>query len=295
MTPQEFGELIRTQREARRLTVEDLAMRFKLSASTLRDIERGKLDHLPHAVYARGFVRSYAQAVGVTPEDLEVGIEALFPRHLFDDVPTIPGPINAKPPRPGRDGGDKLVRLALLLAFLALPIVSGWFVITKYGNNIMELIKRPFSATPAGLPAPIPEPAHSAAAPVAPPVRPAVSANAAAPADPASVEPPPQAAAPTPASADETAPSPATASPADIPIDGKHIVIQAREECWVQASVDGEGTRTFTLYPGETSVLPYNRRISLVIGNAGGVSLVHNGQPYAMAGRANEKRTLVFQ
>jgi cytoskeletal protein RodZ len=41
MTSQEFGELIRTQRERKGLTLEELATRFKLSLSTLRfSIER---------------------------------------------------------------------------------------------------------------------------------------------------------------------------------------------------------------------------------------------------------------
>mgnify|MGYP003623962889 CR=1 FL=1 len=93
--------------------------------------------------------------------------------------------------------------------------------------------------------------------------------------------------------AEATASEPALSPPPAV--EGKHVIIQAREECWVQATVDGASTRSFTVYPGETSLLPYKRKVSLVLGNSGGVNLTHNGKSYKISGRPSEKRTLVFE
>lgn len=297
MTPQEFGELIRIRREAQRLTIEDLALRFKLSASTLRAIEEGNLDRLPHIAYARGFVRSYAQAVGVSPEELDAGIDAVFPQQLFDDVSASPGPISIKPTRMGRGGGDKLVRLALVLVFLALPLGAGWFVINNYGDAILDLIKRPLSAAPF---VPDSESSPSVSEPVAVSPGRVVSGQAGVeqPASEFSApipRPPAMESDARTALPESVQNSPPATHTEPLTIAGKHISIQAREECWVQVTVDGEGTRSFTVYPGETSVLPYSNKISMVLGNAGGVSITHNGKPFEMSGKQNERRSLVFQ
>lgn len=300
MTPQEFGELIRFQREAKGLDMEQLASRFKLSVSTLRAIEEGSMDRMPHVVYARGFVRSYAQAVGVSPEDLEAGIEALFPRDAFDDAPATRSRIS-KPPRPRGRGGDKLVALLLIVVVVVLPLVGGWFVFSKYGDQIMEMIKKPLSATSsptsgsASARAQLPVEQVEAVIPETP--EPLTQAM------PDVVDAPAQENESAPQSADDALPTeqavqeaPVPAPTANVlPVEGKQVLIKAREECWIQVMVDGAGSRSFTLFPGETSALPYKHKITLVLGNMGGVDITHNGKPYSVTGRRSEKRTLVFQ
>ncbi|CAK7033404.1 MAG: Cytoskeleton protein RodZ [Desulfovibrio sp.] len=323
MTSQEFGELIRQNREREGLAIEELAARFKLSASTLRSIEDGSLENLPHAVYARGFVRSYAQAVGVASEDLEAGIEALFPQHLFDDVPTPPAPLNSRAARTGKSFADKLAGLLVVLVVIGVPLGAGWFIYTNYGDDIAELVKKPFSAMPSA------QPSGEGAAPTAPmPGAPGApggvsgsvfggtSSGAANTASPAAenraavtsaaaqtqpVQPqtgeasrsvPETPAAPAqPAASENRAEEPATAQPA---LEGNYVSLTAREECWVEVTVDGGGTRSFTVYPGEESVLPYKRKITIVLGNAGGIAVTHNNKPFPLTGKRNEKKTLTF-
>lgn len=309
MTPQEFGELIRVQRTAKGLDMKALASRFKLSVSMLRAIEDGRIGDLPHAVYARGFVRSYAQAVGLDPEDIQLGIESVFPTELFEDVPTVPGPIS-KPPRPRGRGGDKLIALLLALLIVGIPVAGGWFVITNYGDQIIAMVKKPLSAmssSSSAAPAPVVQ-APVKETPVAP-VRPEPIASAAPDAAPQPGSAPRAGESPAESAAASSAPEqtpeapvvqgnvaasePAVSTPPVV--DGKHVIIQAREECWVQATVDGASTRTFTVYPGETSLLPYKKKVTLVLGNSGGVNITHNGKPYTLSGRASEKRTLTFE
>lgn len=291
MTPQEFGDLIRKQREGRGLTIEALAARFKLSVSTLRSIEDGSLENMPHAVYARGFVRSYAQAVGVKADDLEKGIDALFPQHLFEDIPTPPAPVSGNIAKQGKSLTDKLVALLIVFLVVGVPLGLGWFVYEKYGDDIAALVKKTFSAMP------------SSSAPAAEmPVASRLAEPAPAPsAVPRPVEAAPQAAPREEARAEAAAPvqeppaAPREEPVASIPLEGKSVGLQATEECWVEVIVDGGGTRSFTIYPGEISILPYKRKMTVVLGNAGGVKMTHNNAPYALNAKRNEKRTLTFQ
>ena len=311
MTSQEFGALIRARREAKGLTVEELAGRFKLSARTLHAIENGVLEGLPHAVYAKGFVRSYAQSAGVSPDDVESGIEALFPRSMFDDVAPMPGPIDRQrvSQKLQRGGGDKLVALSIILVLLVLPVLAGWFVISRYGNDIMDLIKRPLSASSGtsmpGTSAPEPPVQPQATAPR--PAEPSASTVAASPAVPvAPVVPPVQVNAtipvvpPAPAAAtsrNTTVVAPVvTAAEAAVAeaVEGNRVSVEARAECYVQAMADGESPRTSHVYPGQTSVYPFKKKLVLILGNAGGVTLRYNGKIFPHSGKDKERISLTF-
>ena len=54
------GKILREQREAKGLTFEDVESSTSIRRSYIEAIENGKYDKLPGLVYARGFVRNYA-------------------------------------------------------------------------------------------------------------------------------------------------------------------------------------------------------------------------------------------
>ena len=55
-------------REARGLSLQDLADSTKISIPTLEALERLEYSRLPGGIFSRSFVRAYASAVGVDPE-----------------------------------------------------------------------------------------------------------------------------------------------------------------------------------------------------------------------------------
>ena len=59
-----FGTFLRRARESRELVLADVAQKTKVARSTLELLERGQLADLPAGVYVRGFIRSFARAVG---------------------------------------------------------------------------------------------------------------------------------------------------------------------------------------------------------------------------------------
>jgi cytoskeletal protein RodZ len=64
MDPESFGSSLRRARETRRLSLRDIASTTKIPCTTLEQIEAGNLDQLPADVFVRGFIRSFAKAVG---------------------------------------------------------------------------------------------------------------------------------------------------------------------------------------------------------------------------------------
>ena len=78
------------------LTLEQIGVRTALSPTVLRDLDEGRFERLPSGLYARSYVRAFAAAVGLDPEDTLTQLEQLLPG-APDPVPVL----NAKDPSPG--------------------------------------------------------------------------------------------------------------------------------------------------------------------------------------------------
>jgi cytoskeleton protein RodZ len=87
-----FGSCLRRARETRHLSLGDVAETTKIPRSTLEQIDAGKLDNLPADVFVRGFIRSYARAVGADESEPLHGFErALHARRAAERaLSTIP-------------------------------------------------------------------------------------------------------------------------------------------------------------------------------------------------------------
>jgi ribosome-binding protein aMBF1 (putative translation factor) len=62
------GEALRAAREARGLSIQDLTRTTKIAGATLVALEHNELEKLPATIFTRGFVKAYAQEVGLDPE-----------------------------------------------------------------------------------------------------------------------------------------------------------------------------------------------------------------------------------
>jgi cytoskeleton protein RodZ len=72
----ELGTLLVRAREARGLTLEDAERDTRISRRYLQALEAEQFEAIPAPVYARGFLRSYSQYLGLDPQDML----GLFPR-----------------------------------------------------------------------------------------------------------------------------------------------------------------------------------------------------------------------
>lgn len=65
-----FGERLRNRRESREVSLEEIAESTKIQKRYLEALENDDFDALPGGMFAKGYLRSYAEAIGVDPEPL---------------------------------------------------------------------------------------------------------------------------------------------------------------------------------------------------------------------------------
>ena len=322
MTLQELGQAIQEKRTAANLSIDDVAGRIKISSRILKSIEEGSLVGLPHAVYTKSFIRSFGLLVGYDPAELTKRLDELFPPESLDETRNEPGP-RTRTLQVSSNSGRNIVILLFLIVMLTVLAVGGWYVAKNYGDMILNLVKTPFSAitapssdneqterrqavsrfsTPA---APANGSVSSAQAAPVPAASPAIAqsagmnAQARAPGDSAQTAPAqaPSVTPTAPASAGVAASGPAStaAQTAQTRADGKNSLrIIADQPCWVSFTVDGAKGRDHTLQPREDLTLTYKTSLEVVFGNAGGVSMEHNGRDIGRPGRAGQRAVASF-
>lgn len=64
-----FGSYLRTQREGQGLSVDDVARSTKIPPTLIGALEDGQAERFPERVFVLNYVRSYARAVGLSPDD----------------------------------------------------------------------------------------------------------------------------------------------------------------------------------------------------------------------------------
>jgi cytoskeletal protein RodZ len=64
-----FGEYLKRQREVRGFSLEEVAEQTKISVRVLRALEAEDWAILPAEVFVRGFIRCYAEVIGINPEE----------------------------------------------------------------------------------------------------------------------------------------------------------------------------------------------------------------------------------
>lgn len=74
----------------------------------------------------------------------------------------------------------------------------------------------------------------------------------------------------------------------------KTLEIRATENCWLSAQADGNRPREAFLRPGERFVITFENTLELRLGNAGGVALYIDGNPWPFSARSGEVKSLRF-
>ncbi|WP_455282900.1 helix-turn-helix domain-containing protein [Cupriavidus necator] len=124
----EIGAALAREREAQRMSVEDVSARLKVAANKLRAIEAGDLQALPDVTFVKGVMRAYARMLQV---DIDPLLARFQPRQVVQVAEIArqrEGGINAAFDdrnrfRSGGTGG-RWIWLALVAVVLA---AGGWF------------------------------------------------------------------------------------------------------------------------------------------------------------------------
>lgn len=70
MSSESIGNYLKTERETRRLSLEEVSSTTRIPRKTLESLEENRFEDLPSGVFVRGFIKAYASAVDVDAEQL---------------------------------------------------------------------------------------------------------------------------------------------------------------------------------------------------------------------------------
>jgi transcriptional regulator with XRE-family HTH domain len=98
MVHESFGTRLRRQRERKQVTLSAIAERTKIHQPLLEDLERDEVGRWPSGIFRRAFIRAYAEAIGLQPDDVVREFLTIHP----DPIEMAPGP--AAPERPSVTG-----------------------------------------------------------------------------------------------------------------------------------------------------------------------------------------------
>ena len=114
------GQHLRTLRERKGMSLEEVSRATRVPVSSVERIEADRFDELPGEVVVRGFLKSYARAVELDPEEILARYTA---SRRVAWVTPLPLSSPAKPARGRRFGVAIAFVLLLILFTLALSIV----------------------------------------------------------------------------------------------------------------------------------------------------------------------------
>lgn len=124
MSQESVGSFLRGEREHRRMSLAEVSRVTRIPAGSLASIESDRFDELPGEVFVRGFLKAYAQAVGVLPAEVLARYTANGRAAFVTPMP-LSSPVHSADSSPqGRRFGVAIAFVLLLILFtLALSIV----------------------------------------------------------------------------------------------------------------------------------------------------------------------------
>jgi cytoskeletal protein RodZ len=117
------GTTLRRQRETKRMGIAEVSRVTRIPVQTLEAIEQDHFDDLPGEVFVKGFLRSYAQTLGLSSEEIVARYAASRRVAVATPLP-VASPVQAAREGQGRRFGVAIALVLLLILFtLAMSIV----------------------------------------------------------------------------------------------------------------------------------------------------------------------------
>ncbi len=245
--PVGIGERLRNAREARGWSLPDVSELTRIRATFLQALEEEQFDRLPGRTYLKGFLRTYANTLGLDPDELfdAYHLEFEMPAQPIVGAHSVEVPIRpAAWPSPFR----RMITGAAALALVVLLFLG--YIGYQQLRRFAAPVSRPdVTAQPPpqpSRPTPAPPVAEPAPAQIPPPARP---------------RPP------------ET-PGPVASSAAPLT-----VVLRITEESWIRILADGRRVFQGVIAAGVERTWTAQSELTVRVGNARGVSVEVNGQP----------------
>ena len=241
-----IGDTLRKEREKQRMTIQDIEDGTSIRASYIEAIENGEYDKMPGRVYAKGFVKNYANFLNLNGDE----IVKQFVSEVSPATETVEQ-VKEVTPENKRSGfsvsgrrleiENKFSANHLVAAIVVIALLVGGFFYTMKDSST-EIAQEDVTKTQEVKPTPPPE----------------------------------QVASVTPA------PEPAPATPPKV--DGVNLKASFSDDCWMLVTIDGAVVYEGVINAGQVMDWKGNNNVNVRVGNAGAVDFVMNGQSFGKLG-----------
>lgn len=244
--PTTIGGLLRQRREARELSVDDVAAAIKINARFLTAIEEGREQDLPADVYKDLFLKSYAEYLGLSIDQLLLRLPEqprIVEGEALAEVDTTPKPkpvilAQQQAPLPPQKRQGRPVLMTIILVAL---VVLGFLAFDYYRDNfVTQPASRGFRQPPV------------------------VQDSAVTPEQVA---------------ADTLPATDSTKLAAETESTMLNILLIAKGECWLEVSIDGDSTFSELVRAADTLGLAMQDSIRLKLGRADMVDVWCDNKP----------------
>ncbi len=286
------GDKLRRERERQGLTIKDVEQGTSIRALYIEAIENGEWETLPGDVYTKGFIRNVATFLNIdanacvaeyTAETSEASAEPIAEEGTAavgeKTVGATDGGVKVSPDF-GRNIGSKQRRQTGLMAVMGLIVICGaayLFMTADDGKQATKIRPNENATVTAEQTAPV-KPAEAPAVNAA--TKPAVTPAADNKSATSSVE--------TNKNDDKNKQQTAKSANAAQNKNGVELTATFNDRCWMKVVADGAVIYEGTVEKGNTMSWKGNERIAITAGNAGALSVTHNGKNVGQVGAYGE-------
>jgi len=269
-----IGETLRRERLRRGWNLDQVAAETKISLHLLEAIELDRFDRLPGGVFARNFVRQYTRMLHLDEDEMLAAFHQQFEEPAEAALEPEPAPVHALRISPWSALRDRLGPGDSVSAFIGLLVV---ILLCAGAYSLWQKTRR--VAPPAQIIAAAPKPAPQVATPPAETPKPEF--RRAEVSDSGAIRIP-EPAAPKPAAQLASAPG------------AVHAAFTTSEPVWVSIKSDGNRAFTGTLEGQQTREFDAAKKMSVLVGNAGSLTVSLNGKPIGPIGERGQIQLLVL-
>jgi len=275
-----LGDYLKQAREKKGLSFEQVASQTRIQEHHLQALESEDFANLPAKVFAKGFVRSYAKALGLDEEEALQYFLQTSGTFYDQHQPEQPQPhVQVKLEAAPRQG----INWNLVFgAIVVLAVGAFWYWLPQQQET-------PIALSEPEAPSPI-EPTEEPILPITDtqeslvPIKPVELVPTP---DPVPIQPLPKAI--VPSTAELTPPAPPTQPAEDTTVDGSQTLeIEATQLTWVVVQSDQQAPNEALLQPGHRITWKAQKQFLLTLGNAAGVVVRLNGQPQGPFGKPGQ-------
>jgi cytoskeletal protein RodZ len=292
-----FGEQLRQAREAKHITLQEIAATTKISCRALQALEDEHFSQLPGGIFNKGFVRAYARYVGLDEEKMLAAYltAAKVEGSPEADMQAMSSQMATVRDRDSSVSGTTVVGVLALVVALALGGL--WLreqrkeareqaAAAQVSSPVVNVPVAPVTVVPSETSA-APEAAEQNAVPDANTSTTAIST-------PAGVQNV------SPNTAPEAASQPVSAV-AKTGTDGAapvEVSISATKRAWISVRSDGKTVESVTLDPDKPELRSRSykakEKLLVVVGNPAGLTVTYNGKPTGSLGPEGQRETITF-